>query len=127
VLTHERGCRTDAQTIRWPRHRRPGYSLKIDPATLAVLAEWNSRASYLQRLTNLQNAPVTRSGQTVNPNESYRAGYYINAATVQDNGVSDHLVGTGDDQPRLIADAFVVPDEALEFVPGPLRHAARVT
>ena len=31
------------------------------------------------------------------------------------------------DQPRLIADAFVVPDEALDLVPGPLCHAARVT
>ena len=127
MLTRERGCRTDSQTIRWPRHRRPGYTLKIDPATLAVLAEWNSSASYLRRITNQQTAPVTRSVQTVNPNDSYRAGYYLNAATVQDNGVSDHRVGKGDDQPRLVADSFVVPDEALEFVPGPLRHAARVT
>ncbi|HEY7423196.1 MAG TPA: TIGR03032 family protein [Gemmataceae bacterium] len=31
------------------------------------------------------------------------------------------------DQPRLIADSFVVPDEALDFVPGPLCHPARVT
>jgi len=31
------------------------------------------------------------------------------------------------DQPRLIADSFVVPDETLDLVPGPLRHAARVT
>jgi uncharacterized protein (TIGR03032 family) len=31
------------------------------------------------------------------------------------------------DQPRLIADSFVVPDEALELVPRPLRHAAAVT
>lgn len=30
------------------------------------------------------------------------------------------------DQPRVIADAFVVPDEALDLVPRPLRHAARV-
>jgi hypothetical protein len=30
------------------------------------------------------------------------------------------------DQPRLIADAFVVPDEALELVPAPLRQAAQV-
>jgi uncharacterized protein (TIGR03032 family) len=29
------------------------------------------------------------------------------------------------DQPRLIADSFVVPDKALDFVPAPLRHAAR--
>ena len=29
------------------------------------------------------------------------------------------------DQPRVIADSFVVPDEALDLVPGPLRHAAR--
>jgi uncharacterized protein (TIGR03032 family) len=28
------------------------------------------------------------------------------------------------DQPRLIADSFVVPDEALDLVPAPLRHAA---
>lgn len=27
------------------------------------------------------------------------------------------------DQPRVIADAFVVPDDALDLVPGPLRHA----
>ena len=27
------------------------------------------------------------------------------------------------DRPRLIADSFVVPDEALDFVPKPLRHA----
>jgi uncharacterized protein (TIGR03032 family) len=27
------------------------------------------------------------------------------------------------DQPRLLADAFVVPDEALDLVPAPLRHA----
>ena len=31
------------------------------------------------------------------------------------------------DLPRVIADAFVVPDEALDLVPEPLRHAARVT
>jgi uncharacterized protein (TIGR03032 family) len=31
------------------------------------------------------------------------------------------------DQPRLIANSFVVPDETLELVPRPLRHAARVT
>ena len=31
------------------------------------------------------------------------------------------------DQPRLIADSFVVPDEALDLVPAPLRHAARET
>ncbi len=31
------------------------------------------------------------------------------------------------DQMRVIADSFVVPDEAMEFVPGPLRHTARVT
>jgi len=31
------------------------------------------------------------------------------------------------DQPRVIADSFVVPDEALDLVPRPLRHAAAVT
>ena len=31
------------------------------------------------------------------------------------------------DQPRLIADSFVVPEAALDLVPAPLRHAARVT
>jgi len=31
------------------------------------------------------------------------------------------------DQPRMIADSFVVPDEALALVPGPLCHPARVT
>jgi uncharacterized protein (TIGR03032 family) len=31
------------------------------------------------------------------------------------------------DQPRLISDSFVVPDEALELVPGPLCHPSRVT
>jgi Domain of unknown function (DUF4915) len=30
------------------------------------------------------------------------------------------------DQPRVVADSFVVPDEALDFVPGSLRRAARV-
>jgi hypothetical protein len=35
------------------------------------------------------------NGQTVNPNGSYRAGYYLNAANVHDNGVSDHLQGGG--------------------------------
>jgi uncharacterized protein (TIGR03032 family) len=30
------------------------------------------------------------------------------------------------DQPRVIADSFVVPDEALDLVPGSLRRAARV-
>ena len=30
------------------------------------------------------------------------------------------------DRPRRIADAFVVPDEALDFVPEPLRHPAPV-
>ena len=29
------------------------------------------------------------------------------------------------DQPRVIADSFVVPDEALDLVPGPLRQSAR--
>ena len=29
------------------------------------------------------------------------------------------------DQPRLIADSFVVPDNALDLVPAPLRHAAK--
>jgi hypothetical protein len=27
------------------------------------------------------------------------------------------------DRPRVIADAFVVPDAALDLVPEPLRHA----
>jgi hypothetical protein len=31
------------------------------------------------------------------------------------------------DQSRLITDVFVVPDEALDLVPGPLCHPARVT
>jgi hypothetical protein len=31
------------------------------------------------------------------------------------------------DQPRVIADSFVVPDEALGLVPAPLRHASRPT
>jgi hypothetical protein len=31
------------------------------------------------------------------------------------------------DQPRLVADSFVVPDEALDLVPAPLRHTARVS
>lgn len=31
------------------------------------------------------------------------------------------------DGPRLIADAFVVPDETLDMVSEPLRHPARVT
>jgi hypothetical protein len=31
------------------------------------------------------------------------------------------------EQPRVIADSFVVPDEALDLVPEPLRHAAGVT
>ncbi len=31
------------------------------------------------------------------------------------------------DQPRLIADSFVVPDETLALVPGPLCRPARVT
>lgn len=31
------------------------------------------------------------------------------------------------DQPRLIADSFVVPDEALDLVPQPLRHTAQLT
>jgi uncharacterized protein (TIGR03032 family) len=29
------------------------------------------------------------------------------------------------DEPHLIADSFLVPDETMEFVPEPLRHAAR--
>jgi hypothetical protein len=31
------------------------------------------------------------------------------------------------DQARVIRDSFVVPDDALGFVPGPLRQIARVT
>ena len=31
------------------------------------------------------------------------------------------------DQPGLVADSFVVPDEALDLVPAPLRHTARVS
>jgi hypothetical protein len=65
-------------------------------ALLAVLAEWNSGGSYLQRVANLQNAPVARNGQTVTPNGSYGAGYYLSAATVHDNGWLDHLGGGGD-------------------------------
>jgi hypothetical protein len=30
------------------------------------------------------------------------------------------------DQPSVIADSFVVPDEVLDLVPTPLRHAARL-
>jgi hypothetical protein len=67
-----------------------------EAALLAVLAEWSSGESYLQRIANLQNAPVTVNGQTVNPNGSYGAGYSLNAATVHDNGLSDHLEGGGD-------------------------------
>ena len=66
-----------------------------ESALLAVLAEWNSGESYLQRIANLQNAPVTLNGQTVAPNGRYRAGYYLSAATVRDNGSSDHLGGGG--------------------------------
>ena len=66
-----------------------------DAALLAILAEWNSGASYLQRIANLQNAPVTTSGQTVEPNSNYLAGFYLNAATVHDNDVSDRLDGDG--------------------------------
>jgi hypothetical protein len=40
--------------------------------------------------------PATRGGQTVNPNDSYWAAFYLNAATVHGNGVSDHLEGKGD-------------------------------
>jgi hypothetical protein len=29
------------------------------------------------------------------------------------------------DEPHVIADSFVVPDDALDLVPEPLRHAAR--
>jgi hypothetical protein len=31
------------------------------------------------------------------------------------------------DQPRVSVDAFVVPDAALDLVPAPLCHAARLT
>jgi hypothetical protein len=64
-----------------------------ESALLAVMAEWSSSESYLQRIANLQNAPVTMTGQTVNPNGNYQAGYFLNATTVHDNGVSDHLQG----------------------------------
>src|SRR5262249_55665927 len=43
----------------------------------AMLKEWTSSGSYLQRVANLWNAPVTMSGQTVNPNGSYTAGYCL--------------------------------------------------
>jgi hypothetical protein len=82
-------------SIRRPRPCRPGYTLQIDPATLVVLAEWNSIASDLQRITDLQNVPVTMSGQPVNPNGGYTAGNFLNAVTGQDNGTSDHLEGEG--------------------------------
>ncbi len=59
----------------------------------AILEEWNSTDSYLQRVADLQNAPVSMSGQIVNPNGSYTAHYYLSAATVLDDGVSDHLEG----------------------------------
>ena len=64
-----------------------------EAALLAVLAEWNSGESYLQHIANLQNAPATMNGQTVNPNGSYPAVYYLNATTVHDNGLSDQLEG----------------------------------
>jgi hypothetical protein len=67
-----------------------------ESALLAVLKEWNSGASYLQRVANLQGAPATMNGQTVVPNGSYQAGYYLNTATVHDNGLTDHLGGGGD-------------------------------
>jgi hypothetical protein len=66
-----------------------------EAALLAVLAEWDSGASYLQRIADLQDAPVTVNGQTVNPDGGYTAGYYLNGATVKDNGVTDHLAGAG--------------------------------
>ena len=31
------------------------------------------------------------------------------------------------DQLKMIANSFVVPDEALDLVPGPLRYRARAT
>ncbi len=68
-------------------------NLKADEA---LFMEWsNPSESYLQRVANLQNAPAAAGGQTVYPNGSYTAGYYLTAATVHDNGVADHLESHG--------------------------------
>jgi hypothetical protein len=57
------------------------------------------------------------------------ANYTFTTGSGKDNGVHTFtgLVRHPDvinDQPRLIADSFVVPDEALALVPGPLCHPA---
>jgi hypothetical protein len=36
---------------------------------------------------------VTKNGQTVVPNGTYQAGYYLNGTTVHDNGFADRLEG----------------------------------
>jgi hypothetical protein len=67
-----------------------------EPALLAVLTEWNSGESYPQRIPSLPIAQVTTIGQTIKPNDSYRAGYLLNAATVDDNDETNHLEGDVD-------------------------------
>jgi uncharacterized repeat protein (TIGR01451 family) len=60
----------------------------------AILQEWaRTDESYLQRVANLENAPVSIGSQTVNPDGSYTAGFYLTPSTVHDNGVRDYLNG----------------------------------
>src|SRR5262249_53456579 len=61
------------------------------PALMAILDEWRrADESYLQRVANLQNAPVNG----VVPNGmSLNGSYLLNASTVHDSGAGDQLDG----------------------------------
>jgi hypothetical protein len=64
TLRRERGCRTDAQTIRWPRQRRPGCTLEIGPATLAVTVATFSDANTAAPAADFTAATAWGDGST---------------------------------------------------------------
>jgi hypothetical protein len=70
------------------------YDRKL-AALFAILAEWGrTDEAYAQRIANLQNSSVNTGSGTVLPNGTYGGTYFLNGATVHDDGVLDTLTGS---------------------------------
>jgi hypothetical protein len=62
-------------------------------ALYAIMSEWGTNESYLQRVANLQNFSATAGTQTVAPDGTYK-GFFLNPFDVHDNQKSDIIYGT---------------------------------
>jgi hypothetical protein len=81
-------------TVIWPTQETITCTTAFDnnvPALIALMTEWSQTdESYLQRVANLSNSTVNG----VSPNlTGLNGGYFLNAATVHDNGADNELQG----------------------------------